>query len=250
MRIITGDECGVLKESIPELSRPKDDVKESKIPIDMGVFRLDDNSVDKMCRTRGVVDLAFCQSPGLEQADENSEKFGFCALRSNGTLEHWDGAAPFQSKEDRLCGGTYTMTHTVENIFKSKEDEEDSCKGRPIALCSALQYQNFRNTSRSNIVACCSSVGMVSLLDSQNIGQGVKARYNAYSKSNSNPKLSYIQGNFENRDMATAMAMDHEAKRIVVGGRERAAVMLDVETGEKMWKVRSLSYINLDSIFA
>jgi hypothetical protein len=238
MRIITGDECGLLKESIPELSRPKDDaVKDARIPVDVGVSRLGSN-VDKMCRTRGVVDLSFCQSSGSQQSDDESGSLGFCALRANGSLEQWEGTAPFQSKEDRLCGGTYNMTHTVNNIFESKENKEDSCRGRPIAVCTALQYQNFTNTNRSNIVACCSSVGMISILNSCHLDRGVKAHYDAYSKSNSNTKLGYLKGNFTNRDMATAMAMDNEAKRVVVGGRERAVTMLDVETGEKIWTVR------------
>ncbi len=242
------------------------------VNVDVGVTRL--NGVDEMCRSRGIVDLSFCgngNGNGSDNNDSNSSgTFRFCALRTNGSLEQWEGFAPNQSKNDKLCGGTYKNVHTVRNIFQTmekqkgqedKEDKENSSSsssstmsmgiGRPIAMCTALQYQNFTNGSnlhRSNIVACCSSAGVVSLLDSNRMDEGVRAQYNIYSKSNSNgnsnsnananAKLSYIKGNFTNRDIATAMAMDHEAKRIVVGGRERAATMMDVETGEKIWKVR------------
>ena len=234
MRILTGDECGLLKESIPELSRPRDD---GKLPVDVGISCID-NSVNKMCRSRGIVDLSFCQHD--ENVNGNSGTFGFCALRANGSVEHWEGVAPFQTREDRICGGSYKIVNTLEKVFDLKDKKEDFFPGRPISICSALQYQSTNNTSRSNIVACCSSMGMVSIIDSNHMDQGVRAHYDAYSKSNNNDKLSYIKGNFENKDKATAMMMDHEAKRIVIGGRERAATMLDVETGDKIWKVSLL----------
>ena len=240
MRILTGDECGLLKESIPELSRPRDD---GKLPIDVGVTCID-NSVSKMCRSRGIVDLSFCQrmsNDGDDSVQKNhSGAFGFCALRANGSVEHWEGAAPFQTKEDKICGGSYKIIHTLDNVFETKDKKEDYCPGRPIAMSSTLQYQNTNNTSRSNIVACCSSMGIVSIIDSNRMDGGVRTQYDAYSKSNNNAKLSYTKGNFENRDKATAMMMDHEARRIAIGGRERAATMLDVETGDKIWKVRLL----------
>mmetsp|Transcript_17655 Transcript_17655/g.20099 ORF Transcript_17655/g.20099 Transcript_17655/m.20099 type:complete len:235 (+) Transcript_17655:107-811(+) len=234
MRIITGDECGVLKESIPELSRPKENVKEAKLPIDLGVSRIA-GDVETMCRSRGIVDLSFCRSSELD-TDDVSGNLSFCALRANGTLERWDGVAPFTSKPDRLCGGSYKKTHSIDNIFQMK-DKKEAHVGRPIAMSSILRYQHCADIARSNIVACCSSVGVVSIFDTHQMEKGIRAQYSAYGKSGKDPVLTYTKGKFTNRDMATVMAMDFDAKRVVIGGRERAATMLDVETGEKIWKV-------------
>lgn len=255
MRIITGDECGLLKESIPELSRPTTITTSSQnlsiINNNSGISRIN-NDVDKMCRSRGIVGLSFCNTISTNEKDVEDEKddcgdssrFGFCALRSNGSLEQWEGNAPRKTKQDRICGGMYNLVHTVDGIFEVKDNsskDEKEATGRPIAMCTSQQYQGYvNNTSRNNVVACCSSFGMVSLVDTNQIEKGVVARYEAYSKTNNNSssKLTYLKGKFTNNDIATAMAMDYDAKRIVVGGRERAATMLDVETGEKIWKVR------------
>ena len=82
-------------------------------------------------------------------------------------------------------------------------------------------------------------MGLISVVDTNNIEKGVVAQYNAYAKGKGNAatKITYTGGNFINRDIATAMAMSEYGQKIVVGGRERAATMMDIETGEKIWKV-------------
>lgn len=139
----------MLKESIPELSRPRDDHEKEQDSkgglgssskalmlglgsngngngnVDVGVTRL--NGVDDMCRSRGIVDLSFCGNGNGNGSDNNDSsgtfRFRCCALRTNGSLEQWEGFsfAPNQSKNDKLCGGTYThknvYVHNVRNIF-------------------------------------------------------------------------------------------------------------------------------------
>ncbi len=267
MRIITGDECGLLKESIPELSRPtninnvnnngihKEGEKQLSFLMNFGISRINNSDVSKMCRSKGVVDLSFCHHSTAAATDaisndgvgpNESGKFGFCALRANGSLEHWQGSAPCQTREDRLCGGSYNLIHTVQNIFDHVEKDSSSSSsstvvGRPIAMSTSLQYQkgSTLETSNANIIACCSSTGLVSILDSNQLDKGVVAHYDAYSKKgNDDNKVRYLKGKLANNDISTAMAMDYDSKRIVLGGRERAATMLDVESGEKIWKVR------------
>jgi len=251
MRIITGDECGILKESIPELSRTnKDDVKEAQPSVNMGVSRMGDtgDAELQMNRTRGIVDLAFCQIDSSHEDDAGAGSLNFCALRADGSLEQWEGFAPYKSKEDRICGGTYKLAHTLSNVFDAQDDVDvdmkvkDEYKGRPISMCSANQYQTFSSDSdlNKNIVACCSSMGLVSVVNTNAIEKGVVARYDAYSKGKSSEptKISYTRGQFLNRDIATTMAMSADSQKIVIGGRERAATMIDVETGKNLWKVR------------
>lgn len=245
MRIITGDECGLLKEIIPEIADPKEDEKKAKITTHLGISRLEHDGVHKMCRSRGVVDMAFCQRSGVNEGetDSSDDSFAFCALRANGCLEYRIGNAPQKYKEDRVSGGQYSLENTIDNAFCVKGEEIDSSSiGRPIAISSA-QQSFTKNTNRGNIIACCSSSGLVSVVDVNKFGQGVQAKYSAFAKRNGGEKLNAIKGNFTNRDIATTMSMDHDAKRVVVGGRERSAIMLDLETGTNVWKVSAKIFI-------
>ena len=241
MRIITGDECGLLKETIPEIADPKENEQKAKITTHLGIYRLEHDGVNKMCRSRGMVDMTFCQRIGINVAetDSSDDSFALCTLRANGCLEYRIGNAPQQSKEDRVSCGQYSLENTIDNAFYVKGEEIDlSIIGRPVAISSAQKYQSFtKNTNRGNIIACCSSSGLVSVVDINKFSQGIQAKYSAFAKRNGGEKLNAIKGNFTNRDIATTMSMDHDAKRVVVGGRERSAIMLDLETGTHIWKV-------------
>jgi len=132
MRIITGDECGLLKETIPELSRPSDDGnnKLTSPASDEGVSRIEVNNMNgdeddqqqlqqqqyRQSRSRGIVGLAFLPQPSNDDDgdddDENdneeeeekfntNKKFQFAALRVDGSVESWEG---------RVNGATKTFT--------------------------------------------------------------------------------------------------------------------------------------------
>lgn len=251
MRIITGDECGLLKETIPEIADPTKDEKRTKVLPHSGITRLE-NDVSKMCRSRGVVDMAFCERNGDRGTLSADGSFAFCTMRANGSLEYWLGNSAHKSREERANRGEYSLAHTIDNVFHVKGKENDSSSiGRPVAMSCALQYQNFmQNTSRNNIIACCSSLGLVSVVDVNKFSEGVQAQYYAFAKRNDGYKLNSIKGDFTNRDVATTMAMDHDAKRVVVGGRERSATMLDLETGKNIWKVRIIfSFLRTAQLF-
>lgn len=246
MRIITGDECGLLKETIPELSRLNSDVKQSYHHTgDVGVTRLDDFQTDgelNMARTRGVVDLAFCELDSTHD-DYSEGSISFCALRINGNLEKWEGFCPNKSKEDRICGGVYKLSEKIDNVFESQHKSEISgYVGRPVAMCASHPYQKISSGSHTrNVITCCSSSGIVSVIDVNDIQKGIVSQYDAYSKDNADrPKIQFTKADIVNRDIATAMAMSTDAQKIVVGGRERAATMIDVETGKKIWKAKNL----------
>jgi hypothetical protein len=244
MRILTGDECGLLKESIPELSRTTEGGKEAQPSVDMGVARIGDESGGvQMSRTRGIVGLSFCET-NASNKDVDDGSLSFCAFRADGSLEKWEGFAPYQSKEDRICGGTYKLSMKVDDVFDASRSANDNYIGRPIAMCSA--YANTvvsaEKAPQNNIVACCSSMGLVSVIDSNAMDKGVVASYDAYGKGKSNHStIGYTKGQFLNRDIATSMAMSIDSKNVVVGGRERAATMMDIETGKNIWKVRIMA---------
>lgn len=246
MRIITGDECGLLKESIPELSRPIDG---SSVSTQTGIARLDDPSdAFVMDRRKGIVDLAFCQLHGNHPFNDDDNDIGgehegtlsFCALRMDASIEKWEGFAPFQSKEDRICGGTFKIRDTITNLFEDNS-VESTYRGRPISLCSSHQYQTYTDVKiPNNIMAACSSMGLISIVDSNEFSKGIVAQYDVYAANSSNTTISYTRGNIINRDIATAMAMSMDSQKLAVGGRERSATMLDVQTGKQLWKAKNL----------
>jgi len=241
MRVITGDECGLLKESIPELSRQNEDTaKRPQRSLDHGVSILGNNTSDfgvNMSRPRAVVKLAFCNS----QLQENGA-LSFAALRLDGSLERWDGLAPYQSKDDRMCGGSYKIAESMGNVFAKPKRPNNNTndiwhRGRPIEMCS---IPNQNSTEESNIVACCSSMGSIAIVDVHKMDEGVVTRHAAFSKNQTNSTISNTKGNVVNKDTATTMAVDHDGKRIAVGGRERSVTLTHAETGKNLWKAKSL----------
>ena len=246
MRIITGDECGLLKESIPELSR---------LSAEGGVTRLGESSSPSfgdgsssddgdemggtlertMSRTRGIVDMAFCH-PG-----SGPSSLAFCALRADGSVERWEGSAPCETAEDRICGGRYVLARSWSGVFAS-DDVKDKMGGVefgiPVAMCSAQKYQHSGDgdeNGHGGVLACCTSAGWLSLLHPE---KGAVASYHAYGGGGGSTAISLTKGQFDNRHIVTAADMDYDGARIAVGGRERSANLLDIETGKVLWKVR------------
>ena len=89
MRLITGDECGLLKECIPELSRKEEDlnapIKEFGAMPDVtvkGVCRIDPK--ERQSRSRGVI--------GLTNTDADDGFLSFAVLRQDGSIDSWEGS--------------------------------------------------------------------------------------------------------------------------------------------------------------
>jgi len=111
---------------------------------------------------------------------------------------------------------------------------------RPIAICSATQQVQTSTTGRNNIIACCSSIGSLVIVNSKKMD--VIARYDIFSKKNeiNSTTIANAKGNAVSRDLATAMVMGYDQKKIAIGGRERSATLTDVETGKCLWKAKNL----------
>ena len=217
MRIITGDECGLLKETIPELSRPRQEEEQKKSntvqpSTQDGVKRIDPK--ERQSRSRGVVGLAFT-------APSSS---AFAALRVNGSVELWEG-----TQESKETFGTYHCTGVANNVFASAKQDEPSqdttAKGRPMALESLLER---------NRLCAADSIGNVAVLDTK--AASVVATYSPFAKQAQT--ISYTKGQYMNMHIATAMAVDGRGGRVAIGGRERETTLLDMETGDIVWKVR------------
>ena len=238
MRLFTGDECGLLKECIPEISRSNqakeiNGAKEaSNLPPRYnsiairrdGVCRIDPNEVQS--RRRGVADMVF-----LDETNSKQET-SFAALRMNGSVEFWNG-----SVTSRKSFGRYDNIHTVSgDVFVASP----SPYIRPLGLAA------FPQAKRLCAGDTCGNISIISYFGDDVGGDGegggdVVERYNAYSSSKQKSNvISYTPGKYENNHLATAMAGDPINNRIAVGGRERAATVLDLATGKVVFKAKNL----------
>jgi ribosome biogenesis protein NSA1 len=209
MRLLTGDECGLIKETIPEVGRParKDagptNSSDHQITVDKGVQRIDGS---KQTRSRAITAMAWIDTSGK-----------FAALRANSSIEVWEGIYADGLKKP----GTYNLIHTVENVFDSKSG------GRPLL---ALGYSNER-------LCAADSLGNVAIVNPDKAA--VVATYSAYSSSKQGATITYTKGNVVNTQLATALATS-SCGQIAVGGRERETTILDINNGAQVWKAKNL----------
>ena len=249
MRIITGDECGLLKETIPEISRNLNPTERGAVQASAnceGVMRLDGphQRPQHQTRRRGIVGLARLP-PAIvgdggddDDGDDSSSPFAFAALRVDGTVETWASRRPIVKRGKPTEVATYQMLSETSNVFANHKSEGDSDEGkhvtgRPIGICSSGGME-------SSITACVDSMGRLTLLNMAAIesDKSVVAQYNAFAGKSKT--ISYTKGNFANNDIATALAMDADASRVAVSGRERETTLLDIETGDILWKAKNL----------
>jgi ribosome biogenesis protein NSA1 len=209
MRLLSGDECGLLKETIPEVGRPKrketgpTNATAHAITVDKGTQRIDDSS---QSRSRGVLAMTWM--------GENRQ---FAALRANSSIDVWEGTYG----DDLKKPGSYSLTKTIDDIF------EPNSEGRPLL---SLGYAKER-------LCAADSLGRVAIVNPDKAS--VVATYSAYASSKQGGTISYTKGNVANTSMATAMATS-SCGQIAVGGRERTTTILDIMTGTQVWKAKNL----------
>jgi ribosome biogenesis protein NSA1 len=226
MRLFTGDECGLLKEWIPELARRREN---KDAPLKTyggmayvtrdGVSRIDPKELQK--RSRGVVDMVFTNGD-----DDDQENVSFATLRQHGSVELWEGSA-----DSRKGFGKYDMKYSTKNLFE--DDIESSDKDgkiiRPLGLGS------FPKQSR---ICAGDMFGNLTIV---NVASGkIVETFNAYSTSKRGNTIAYTPGKVLNSQLATAMACDPIHGRVAVGGRERETMLLDLSTGKVVFKAKNL----------
>ena len=229
MRLITGDECGLLKECIPERSsNPKNKVRAEfgdddddqvvaprnampHVALD-GVKRIDSKEIQS--RQRSLVDMTFTTEGGLS----------FAALRQNGSVQMWEG-----SSESKKHFGKYQKSYETDSVFPKVTDEAMAHAWKPLALGA------FTNDAR---LCAGDSFGNLSVVNVKN--GSVVHSYNAYTTSKGKTNISYTPGSKQNTQLATAMACDPRRSCVAIGGREREATILDLASGKVVFKAKNL----------
>lgn len=227
MRLVTGDECGLLKEVIPELGRKKINpnavVKPHNAKIDVskeGISRVDLKESQK--RDRGVIDMVWTDE-GDDCTSVDGGYSSFSVLRKNGSVDLWTANI---EKKDSV--GQYSLDYsTTDNIFGTKD------RPRPLGL-------GFFN--HHNRLCAGDMLGNIVVLDGKNKNKcDIIQTYNSYTANKGGSTISYTGGKLENVQLATAIAFDTVHGRVAVGGREREVCLTDISTGKLVFKTKNIA---------
>lgn len=237
MRIITGDECGLLKEIIPEYSRGPQECR-----TESGIRRISPEE-DQQTRALGLTSLTFLNTTDSDNSvsNNNPADFSFSALRTNGTVEIWKSSK--SSKKDNVAADNakstapirnYNRTSTISGVFDSNLMEDDVVEnpGKPIAI-HAL--------TATNKLVCCDSNGRIAITSScDEPNPSVVESYDIFNKSS--PKKATNPTRVTNKQSklcVSAFALG-QSGRAAVGGRDRETTLFDIETGKQVWKAKNL----------
>lgn len=279
MRLITGDECGLLKECIPELAK-MDQAKDSNhtaalakpgiVPVSTsaGMQRiLDADAQPVASRRRGIVGLTWIASPPTKSPTENDvSNQTFACLRVDGSVEVWkrnDGAKSVDDRKSQIQFGSYRrIRQCTQNIFTSSTGEsevsaEQHTSSSQIRLaCSPLSPLNRPLTlaslglKRPGWLCAGNSQGQVTLLDTHlhddDGGNGsnvsVVKTFSTLNKSKSSQPSRNERPSSGQKEysLVTAMQLDLHHDRVALGGKELDAHLYDLETQALIWKAKNL----------
>lgn len=280
MRLITGDELGLLKETIPELCRPPP-TDASGLPLhNLPTWMMGSSAVNKrarpsatsiqaaasaygqgssidssgavnrlenegiMTRDRGVVSLSFV--PG----SSGSDAFQFAALRMNGTVEKWAASRdePYngeKNSEANITPARYRIVSSYNDVFGTKERAEE-------VIDEESDNGNKRKGWHANppvkpiglLSTTSNDKTVLTAADSSGaisiLSDSCQLITKYHAYESNDVVLSYTKGGFANNHVASCIAVKGDV--LAVGGRERGVRVLDLESGKCVWKVRSLVF--------
>jgi hypothetical protein len=246
MRFITGDECGLIKECIPEKAAVKDQPSNvvSSSPATANATATDTNKDEegirlingqaRSNRRRGVVGMAWTQPDEDEQ---------FAALRIDGTVELWQ-----RSHSDEQSFGGYLQVTEMKNVFddpKLQTTTTTTATGdAPIHPSThPLGMASFTTAGKDQVQLCaCNAAGTVVILNPTR-QESVVQRFSVYNNNSQSRKNdgTVKSKQEEQAALACAFALDAAGNRVAVGGRDRETVLFDTETAKQVWKTKNLA---------
>jgi ribosome biogenesis protein NSA1 len=241
MRFITGDECGLIKECIPELAVKKDQPSTAKVvvnavspdataPKDEEGIRLI-NTQARQSRRRGVVAMTWTQPEDDEQ---------FACLRIDGTVELWQ-----RSHSEEQSFGGYLLVTELKKVFDDPKAVGGAAGDAPIHPSThPLGLESFSTEGKDQVQLCaCNAAGVVVILNPTR-QEPVLQRFSVY-KQPVPTKGTGVDGALKQDEqpvaLATTFALDVAGNRVAVGGPDREVVLFDIETAKQVWKTKNLA---------
>ena len=260
MRFVTGDECGLLKEFVPEIAHrklAKEDAASTKSDIVLpvhydniqkvnrqhGIQRVDPN--ESQTRAKGVVDMTLLSSgDDLQENSKDNAAFSFASLRQNGCVEVWQTArgAGEDSGTRKSKFAQYQRLSLSGDVFEGTKKTSliSNVPVKPLALAAfgrATQRLLAADTHGNMVI-----LKMPSANDAGNKPTSILQRFSAYDNTSpDNVTLTYTKGKIINTQLASAVAINPaNAAQAAIGGRERDIRLMDLETCRPIWKAKNL----------
>lgn len=221
MKLITGDECGLLKECLPSPSQRKDKKNHStKLPVvkDEGIRILNDQ--DRLSRQRGVVGLAWSGCPPNDGG-------GFASLRMDGSVQLWERREPSQRSSKSFA--MYRQVADLQGVFQHDPDDASvTPQNKPLGLAS------FRcDNGNKSLLAACNARGQVSVIEDKDSVLSIAHRFSTLDTQGQNAKASMYP-------LVGCMGVHESNAWIGVGGKDRETTIYDLESSKRVWKAKNL----------
>lgn len=199
MRVITGDECGIVKECLPELLDEKKAVRRI-------------NSGETVARKHGCVDLCWVDQQQQQDA-------AFASLSMSGVCSVWERlASDGSSSLKETSFGKYRKRCQIANIFQNTEGHLHPSTN-PIGIF-ALQQDNR--------LAACNAAGRVSILNTAK--DEVVHTFDTFKLTDQDDTKQAL---------VTSCTVHAAENRVAVGGQERDVMIWDLATGKESWKAKN-----------
>ena len=247
MRFLTGDECGLLKEFVPEIAHRKlaqEDAASTNnnkpdivLPVHYdniqkvnrlhGIQRIDPHELQT--RSRGVVDMTLLRSSSggdIDDEEEENAAFSFASLRQNGCVEIWQTANRDSSAGTRTSKfAQYQRLSLSGDIFEEtrKYSPIPNVPVKPLALAAigggggggdataaaSSQRRLLAADTHGNMVILKASLLANNDATSNNKPVSILHRFSAYDNTSSdNITLTYTKGKVINTQLASSMAIN------------------------------------------
>jgi hypothetical protein len=277
MRVIIGDECGLLKEVVPSsISYAHADDAPSATKVQCIT------PLEQQSRARGIISLAKLQSSSFlnynahhddtcddgndDEGNNNSRpadlKFAFAALLRDGSVETYQGHGSSVSnnkspKQDDAALSPppsflkFRKCQVLKDLFV-KDNANNGNKTVPLSSKVIAPVQpiglgccstNGGGDGSETLMAICSTRGDVSVakLDNKSSVFNVLEQYDGATISN------YENQTFGKRSISrhppctmTAFGLNAATMQCAVAGRNKETVVMDLTTGKVVWKAKNV----------
>ncbi|KAL7568399.1 hypothetical protein ACA910_012118 [Epithemia clementina (nom. ined.)] len=273
MRLITGDECGWIKECIPELAvRNGGNTPSNKEPSQPGlpveVTKEEDNN-DKgvLCcqssgrpprhgrRRHGIVDMTWVVSSSSSSSSKQEDDC-FASLQMDGVVQLWQRSSSSSKTDKNPSFARYRpQASTKTDIFAAANATPESVTTtsttattiiRPWTKPLGLFSIPATSDDTANRLCACNARGNVVVLktaldENKDDTISIVNRFTTVTAlQNKNNQEREDKNKFGNAYI-TACALDTKLGRIAVGGQERETTLWDLETCQQVWKAKNLS---------
>ena len=235
VRLITGDECGLIKETTASTHQ-----EDKNVPVETksANITLVDSPDFEQTRRNAIHALTPLNNNDNEDVDDNI--FRFASLRMGGVVELYES-----SDLTAKSAGSFHRTSVLRHVFSAEEKVSTCDPTTSIATGQLLQYHqqpkplDLKALPHDMLVAC-DTAGNVSIIKPN------KDDTNNYQVQN---RINVLESKHKNKNdanetkstaMLSAFTAQNSLNSLTFGGRDRETFIYDVETQAVKWKAKNL----------